>query len=170
MKFKHLMLALAVTVMMASCGDKKEGEAKAESTEATTEAAKTEEAPKAALKDMIAKVWVIEEMDASAIIAKQPKEKQEEMKKTMAENMSKIKGKIIFDFKADGKFTSIINNSGQEIKVEGTWTLSDDGKTLTTIDDKAKKSEINVMHLTNDALDLSPKEDADMIMKFVAKK
>jgi len=174
MKFKHVMLALAATIMMASCGQKKEGDAKAEtteSTEAAAEAPKTEEASKAEPKDLIAKAWMIDDMDASAMIAKLPKEEQEKMKKSMEENKSKIKGNMIFDFKADGKVTNIIKDGKQEIKSDGTWTLSDDGKTLTTIDDKGKKSEVNVLKLTEDALELQPiQEGMDMVMKFVPKK
>lgn len=175
MKFKNLMLALAVTMMLASCGEKKEGDAAKEGTEAAAETteAKAEEAPKADPKAMLTKTWVIEEMDASAMIAKQPKEKQEEMKKMMAENMSKVKGNMIFEFKADGTFTNTMKDGKEEIKNEGTWTLSDDGKTLTTAEKKdgkdGKKSDVNVLTLTDDNLDLAPK-DADMVMKFVAKK
>ncbi len=164
------MLALAVTMMMASCGDKKEGDAKTEGTETSADAAKTEDAPEAAPKDMIAKTWVIDEMDASAMIAKMPKEKQEEMKKSMAENMSKVKGNMIFEFKADGKLTNIIKDGDNEIKNEATWTISDDGKTLTTVDDKGKKDLINVLKLTEDALELQPQQEVDMVMKFVVKK
>ncbi len=177
MKFKNLMLALAVTMMVASCDKKKEGDAtEKEGTEAAAEAGKEVEAeapvaaPEADAKTMITKTWVIEEMDVTAMIAKQPKEKQEEMKKKMAENMSKVKGNMIFEFKADGTFVNTMKDGKQEIKNEGTWSLSEDGKTLTTAEAKGgKKSDVKVMTLTNDNLDLAP-DGADMVMKFVPKK
>lgn len=166
MKFKHLMLAFAAAMMMASCGEKKEGDTKTEGTEAV----KTEDAPKAEPKELLAKTWVIDDMDASAMIAKMPKEEQEKMKKSMEENKAKIKGNMIFDFKADGKVTNIIKDGENEIKNEASWTLSDDGKTLMTTDDKGKKDTINVLKLTEDALELQPQQETDMVMKFVPKK
>ncbi|AWH83621.1 hypothetical protein HYN59_00155 [Flavobacterium album] len=173
MKFKNLMLALAVTLMLASCGEKKEGDAAKEGTEAAakTEEAKTEETPAADAKTMITKTWIIEEMDPTAMIAKEPKEKQEEMKKKMAETMAKVKGNMIYEFKADGRFAMTIKDT-KDITTEGTWSISDDGKTLTMAADteKDKKEEVNVLTLTDDKLDIQMKSEPDMIMKFVAKK
>ena len=169
------MLALAVTMMVASCDKKKEGDAtEKEGTEAAADAGKEAEVPAAApeadAKTIITKTWVIEEMDASAMIAKQPKEKQEEMKKMMAENMGKVKGNMIFEFKADGTFTNTRIDGKEQMKDEGTWSLSEDGKTLTTAEGKGgKKVDVKVLTLTNDNLDLAP-DGADMVMKFVAKK
>jgi Lipocalin-like domain len=176
MKFKNLMLALAVTMMVASCDKKKEGDAtEKEGTEAAADAGKEAEAPAAApeadAKTMITKTWVLSDVDATAMINKLPKEQQEARKKSMDEGMAKMKGNMTFEFMADGKFVSMMKMDKDENKTEGTWTLSEDGKTITTTESKGgKKSDVTLLVLTNDALELSSKENSDMIMKFVPKK
>ncbi|MCW4470439.1 hypothetical protein OGH69_15820 [Flavobacterium sp. MFBS3-15] len=178
MKLTYIVLAISATMFMVSCNDMQKGDTNVQGTEPTTTdipktggVAATKQVPVRELKHMIAKIWVIDEIDASAMVAKLPKEDQEQMKKTITENISKVKGNMTFEFKPDGSFTNITKNAGQEIKNEGSWTLSDDGKLLTTVSqrDKSKKSDATIIKLTEDALELSSKDAGDMIMKFIPK-
>lgn len=114
------------------------------------------------------KKWKLDNIDFEAILKEMPKESQEMMKKGAEENMAKTRGKVIFDFQKDGKFTSENPNmDGTTAKDEGKWTLSADKKMLTA-EIKGQKQDFVVHELTGDKLVIEPKGEK-MKLIFIPK-
>ena len=147
MRFLNGLLVIAVVAFMTACG----GGAKTGNTEgtgtdsaSTTETANTENTEKKneettssetkAPKDMLAQKWM---MDGEAAIASLPEErrpKTDEEKQKMMERAQQV----TMQFNADGTYVGV--RGGRESK--GTWTLSEDGKTLTTKEEGKEKEEV----------------------------
>lgn len=158
MKFLNGILIVAVFALVTACG----GGAKTENTEGTdsakTETASTEnkneettkaeetQAPQAILTSL---KWQMSLEAAMASIPEEEKAKMTEEDKKKMEEMVKM---ITMQFNADGSY---IAGKGEE---KGTWTLSEDGKTLTTKDSKGKEDVLTVKELAAEKLVLEKKE------------
>lgn len=163
MRFLNGLLIIAVVAFMTACG----GGAKTNNTEgtdstSTTETANTDNTEKKndetsstetakMPKDMLAQKWGY---DGDAILAKMVEQATEEEKKAMTDEMkSKMKesfSKGSMEFKADGTY---INTDDKGKEEKGTWTLSEDGKTLTTKKEGSDKEQvIAVKELTADKM------------------
>ena len=141
MKFKSLLIAF-IAVLAVSCGPTDP-------------------------KEIIVKTWVLEGMDASAVIAKMPKENQPQFKKMLDDVNAKMKGKVTYEFSKDGKAKSYEpDNEEKWVTKEGTYKLSDDNKTI-TITQEGSPVEFTIDTLTNDKLSFSARE---MKLKFIPKK
>ena len=105
----------------------------------------------------IVKTWKLENIDFEELLKEMPAETRDMMKKSADENMAKTKGKVIFDFKKDGSFTS--ENPGMDgttSKETGKWSLSKDKKTLTA-EIKGEKQDFVVHELSSSKLSIEPK-------------
>lgn len=119
-------------------------------------------------KDAIQKSWTLEDIViGDAALEKIPAEQREMAKETMKGMIDGMKGKMNFEFKADGKAVAEAPGfSGDVEKNEGTWKLSDDGKTL-TVDIDGKAQDFKVVELSSSKLHI---EQEGMGMVFVPKK
>ena len=176
MKFLNGLLIIAVFAFVTACG----GGAKTEATEgetANTEEVKKEgegtdvkkeeetkkeeaKAPKALL---VAQKWGY---DVDATIAALPEEKQ----KDFSDEQKKAMKGMSMEFKADGTYEMAMNG---EAKEKGTWTLSEDGKTITTKEEgKDKEVVANIKEMTADKMVIEMKEgdktESFVMVKFVA--
>jgi hypothetical protein len=141
MKLKNLFLCLFVAVMAISC----------------------QKSP----KELLTKTWSLDSVDFSEAMKEIPAESRDMMKKTMDEQMAKMKGKITFEFKEDGKAIATAPTfTGETKSEEGTWAISEDGKKV-TLKNKERTDEFNVKTLTENEFSF---ENQKMIMKFVPKK
>lgn len=152
MKFLNGLLIIAVFTFMTACGGGAEtkntegGETantetkKEEGTDKKAEETKKEEA-KAPAALLSATKWM---MDGEAMLAAMPEEQKkgltEEQKKSMLENAKKV----TVQYNADGTFVGAKGDTEEK----GTWTLSEDGKTLTTKDAKDKEESLTIKELT----------------------
>ncbi|WP_108808750.1 lipocalin family protein [Aquimarina spinulae] len=64
-------------------------------------------------------------------------------------------GKMSFEFKEDKTFVALMPMGKKETK--GTWSISEDGKTLTTTDEK-KSEDMTIVNLDSSKLALSKKD------------
>ncbi len=155
MKFLNGILVIAVFALMTACG----GGATTENTDdATTDTAaakpaetekkneettSTETQAPAAL--LTAGKWM---MDAEAMIATLPEDKRpktDEEKQKLAEKAKQV----TMQFNADGTYVGMRGDN----ETKGTWTLSEDGKTLTTQEEgKEKKEVLNVTEMSADKM------------------
>jgi hypothetical protein len=141
MKLKNLFVCLFVAAMAMSCQ-------------------KTPE-------ELLTKTWTLDNIDYTQALKEVPAESKEMMKKMMDEQIPKMKGKVIFEFKEDGKVTTTAPSfMGETKKEEGTWTISEDGKTV-TITDKERKNDFAVKTLTDEEFSFEVEKTT---MKFVPKK
>lgn len=161
MKLKTIFAAALIAVMATSCGSKTE-ETKSETT--TEAAAPAAETPAASSEASVEKNWVLENIDVTAALADVPKENQEKMKSMMDAMLASQKGKMSLDLQAGGKVMANAQDmSGNWKTSEGTWSLSEDKKTL-TLDIDGKKDEFIVAELAADKLNLEMKgEKMNMI-------
>ncbi len=91
---------------------------------------------------------------------KSSKEMMESQKNMMTSMMDKMKSEGWIEFTKDGKYKQ--NMSGTED--EGTYTLTEDGKSLMTTDSKGKTDTLNVDALTASDMTLSTAKDSTKIM------
>lgn len=141
MKLKNLFVCLFVAAMAISC----------------------QKSP----KQLLTNTWSLDAIDFSEALKDVPAESREMMKKTMDTEMAKMKGKITFEFKEDGKAIATAPSfTGETKSEEGTWEISEDGKKV-TIKNKERTDEFNVKTLTADEFSF---ENQKMVMKFVPKK
>lgn len=119
-------------------------------------------------KDAIQKAWTLDDIViGDAALEAIPAEQREMAKESMKGIIDGMKGKMNFEFKADGKAVAEAPNfSGEVEKKEGTWKLSEDGKTL-TVDVDGKAETFNVVELSSSKLQI---EKEGMGMVFVPKK
>ena len=177
MKFLNGLLIIAVFAFVTACG----GGAKTEATEGG-ETASTEEVKKdgegtdvkkeeetkkeeaKAPKDLlIAQKWGY---DVDATVAALPEEQQ----KSISEEQKKVMKGMSMEFKADGTYEMAMNG---EAKEKGTWTMSEDGKTVTTKEEgKDKEVVANIKEMTADKMVIEMKEgdktESFVMVKFVA--
>lgn len=164
MKLKMIFAAALIAAMTVSCGSKTE-ETKTETT--TVEAAPAAETP-AAAEASVQKNWVLDNIDVTAALAGMPKENQDKMKSAMDAMIASQKGKMSLDLQDGGKVVANAQDmSGNWKTSEGTWSLSEDKKTL-TLDVDGKKDEFIVAELAADKLNLEMKGEK-MNMIFVPK-
>lgn len=174
MKFLNGLLIIAVFAFVTACGGgaktgntegetantetKKEGE----STEVKKEEEKKEET-KAPKDLLIAQKWGY---DVDATVANLP---EEEQKKISEEQKKAMKG-MSMEFKADGTYEMAMNG---EAKEKGTWTMSEDGKAITTKQEgKDKEVVANIKEMTADKMVIEMKDgdktESFVMIKFVA--
>ncbi len=106
---------------------------------------------KADNKSLIAKKWKFDvESMKKAMDEEMSKKSEEEQKqgKAMQEMIVGMLGMVTMEFKADGSMES--GAMGQVTK--GTWTLSDDGKTLTTKEEGKDEQKMNIKEINADKL------------------
>lgn len=162
MKLKIFLAAGLMAMVAVSCNSEPKTEEKKPETVETTP-----ETPVASAEVSIEKNWVLEEFDASAAMEGLPKEKQDKMKENMSKMLPDLKGKMGFDFKAGGKVSATaIDGSGKLKTTEGTWSLSEDKKTL-TMDMEGKKEDVPV-EITADKLKIELKKEK-ISMIFIPK-
>jgi hypothetical protein len=165
MKFKSLLFTVAIAMAM-SCGSKetKDGDAKTDSTAVETAAAP--ETPKTA-KEMLAKEWMLDNVDYEATMASLPEADKAGFKSLMDEMIPLMKGKNTYKFNEDS--TAEINTMGPDKKMKagkGTWELSADEK-MVTVTNEGQKAELPVVELTADKLSLQQQK---LVMHYVPKK
>ena len=118
-------------------------------------------------KDNLVGTWGVESVDMSEMLAGLTEE-EKAMYESFMPMMEEAFKKMEMTFKADGTMTTKANMMGQESSDEGTWTLSDDGKTLTTTTG-GKEEKIAVEKLTSSELTLAMDAEG-MKMKLIMKK
>ena len=118
-------------------------------------------------KDNLVGTWGVESVDMSEMLAGLTEE-EKAMYESFMPMMEEALKTMEMTFKADGTMTTKANMMGQESSDEGTWTLSDDGKTLTTTTG-GKEEKIAVEKLTSSELTLAMDAEG-MKMKLIMKK
>lgn len=143
MKFKSLLMLGFVVFLAVACGGK--GAA-------------------------IVNNWTLDDITIPDAAMEGLSDEQKEAAKSNLKNIvSEMKGKMNFDFKADGKVTTEAPDmfGGDEPKKsEGTWKLSEDQKTL-TIEVDGKPEDFKVVELSGSKLQI---EQERMGMVFIPKK
>ncbi|RZJ69864.1 lipocalin family protein [Flavobacterium sp.] len=166
MKFKNVMFAMALALAF-SCGSK-DAKKDGETTDSTgTETPAVVEKP-ATAKEMIAKDWVLDNVDYEGAIASFKDDKEKAEFKTMMEEMvPPMKTKTEFIFEADGKATVTVMSPDKSFKTrKGTWVLSADEKTV-TITAENEPIAFGIEELSADKLSL---KQGQLIMMYVPKK
>ncbi len=119
-------------------------------------------------KDMLAQKWQVSEFKVDGIdaeievmkaqadttkdsIMKSQIMSQVQMYTSILEGMKKS----TFEYKSDGAFEAAIFMMGQVQNVKGTWTISEDGKTLVVVDNNQKASTMLIDELSADKLAFS---------------
>lgn len=149
-----------------SCGSKDKNESVADATATTT--AETPAAPEAEdTKTIIAKAWMLDNIDVREAAETVPEGSKAEFSKSIADLLAQTKGESTFDFAADGKVTAYYRNYENKWKDEsGTWTLSDDNKKL-TITLTGGPQEFQVVECTENKLSLNLE---GMVSTYIPKK
>lgn len=142
MKLLNVFLFSALTIVMVACGG--------------------------SAKDNLVGKWQVSDIDMSAMLESVP-EDQKAFMESMLPMMEEAMKSMTMEFSADGKVITKSSMMGQENEDEGTWTLSDDGKTL-SFDTDGKKEEMEVTELTATKMVVNVKEDdAEFSMTFEKK-
>lgn len=118
-------------------------------------------------KDNLVGTWGVDSVDMSEMLAGLSEEERA-MYESFMPMMEEAFKTMEMTFNADGTMTTKANMMGQESNDEGTWKLSDDGKTLTTTTG-GKSEDIAVETLTASELVLAMDADG-MKMKMNMKK
>lgn len=118
-------------------------------------------------KDNLVGTWGVDSVDMSEMLAGLSEEERA-MYESFMPMMEEAFKTMEMTFNADGTMTTKASMMGQESNDEGTWTLSDDGKTLTTTTG-GKEENIAVEKLTSSELTLAMDADG-MKMKLMMKK
>lgn len=125
MKYLNGFLMLVMVVVFTACGGNSD--------------------PKATLTST---TWA---MDIDAAMKEMPKEQLEKLPPKMLEGIKEGLKKTRFEFKKDGKMVMTGGPAGKE--QAGSWKLSEDGKTLTMIQDKTgKETAANIIELSSSKL------------------
>jgi hypothetical protein len=119
-------------------------------------------------KDNLVGEWQVEEVDMSAVMESIPEEQRAFME-AMLPMMEEAMKSMTMNFSADGKVVTKSSMMGQEQEEEGTWTLSDDGKTL-TIDNGGNKQNMNLDELTASKMVVTVKDDEGAFSMTLGKK
>jgi hypothetical protein len=118
--------------------------------------------------------WVIDGMDMDLGAVKTDTAamaKYEAIRPMMAKMSEQMKGKLVFDFKADGTFDSESMEKGEAEKGKGTWKL--EGNKLTMdMPDKGSDPKAFDVNLAKNVLTLSmqPKPDEPVKMLLIFKR
>ncbi|WP_299464683.1 lipocalin family protein [uncultured Microscilla sp.] len=176
MKFLNGLLIIAVFAFVTACGGgantgntegdttstaetKKDGE----STEVNKEDETKKEDQNAPKVLLVAQKWGYD-VDASVGMLS-----EEDQKKISEEQKKAMKG-MSMEFKADGTYEMALNG---EAKEKGTWTMSEDGKTITTKEEGKDKEVIaNLKEMTAEKMVIEMKDgektETFVMVKFVA--
>lgn len=150
MKIKTLTWIAATAFAFASCGS---GNTTAEDSAAIAKGltgALDKLAEADSPKTLLTGNWAL-----SAINFPIPKDAPKEQVDMFNKMMEEMKSKSTFAFMADGKYAMSMYADGQTRESKGTWSISDDGKTLTTTEDGTNKTDaINIAELTSTTLHL----------------
>lgn len=118
-------------------------------------------------KEMLAGDWVLADIEFAGAITDEQKEMFEEM-------TSKMKGSMRMEFNKDGTYKTVYPNpfkDGEESVSEGKWSLSSDGKTLTTEEDgKSREDNMDVKELTDKKLKISAGSSTDEMFLIFKKR
>lgn len=142
MKLFNAFLIGAVAVVMAACGG--------------------------SAKDNLVGEWQVQEVDMSSVMETIPEEQRAFME-AMLPMMEEAMKSMTMNFSADGKVVTKSAMMGQEQEEEGTWELSEDGKTL-TIDNKGNKQSMNIDELSGSTMKVTVKEDEGSFSMTFGKK
>lgn len=131
MKLINAFLFSALTVVLVACGG--------------------------SAKDNLVGKWQVSDIDMSAMMESVPEE-QKAFMESMLPMMEEAMKSMTMEFSADGKVITKSSMMGQETEEEGTWTLSDDGKTL-SFDNEGKEQTMEITELTANKMVVNIKED-----------
>lgn len=118
-------------------------------------------------KDALIGSWGVEDVDMSEMLNGLSDE-EKAMYEAFLPMMQEAFKSMEFTFNADGTMETKASMMGQDNNTKGTWTLSDDGKTLTT-ESEGKKEEIKVESLSSSEMVLAMNVDGTN-MKLKMKK
>lgn len=93
---------------------------------------------------MLVKKWKVSEVKSKSQLS--------------AEDIEKVKSEAYFEFKMEGKEGKFEYKMGNV--TTGTWSLSEDGKTLKMKDSEGKEEEMTVEELTKNKIVLSDKKES----------
>lgn len=136
---------------------------------------------KSGSKNDVIGTWGVEEVDMSALLAG-VSEEEKEMAEAFLPMMEEAMKSMEMTFEKDGdkaglksalkagKFTMKASMMGQEQNEEGTWTLSDDGKVLTTKTAEGPESKMNIESMAGNKMVVNSEMDGQIVkMTFVKK-
>ena len=139
MKLLNVMLVGALTMVMVACGG--------------------------SAKDQLVGKWQVTDVDMSAMMETIPEE-QKAFMESMLPMMEEAMKSMTMEFTADGKVKQVSAMMGETQEEEGTWSLSDDAKTL-TINTKGNDESMNITELSSSKMIVSiEEEDASLSMTF----
>jgi predicted nucleic acid-binding Zn-ribbon protein len=139
MKLLNVMLVGALTMVMVACGG--------------------------SAKDQLVGKWQVTDVDMSAMMETIPEE-QKAFMESMLPMMEEAMKSMTMEFTADGKVKQVSAMMGETQEEEGTWSLSDDAKTL-TINTKGNDESMNLTELSSSKMVVSiEEEDASFSMTF----
>jgi hypothetical protein len=139
MKLLNVMLVGALTMVMVACGG--------------------------SAKDQLVGKWQVTDVDMSAMMETIPEE-QKAFMESMLPMMEEAMKSMTMEFTADGKVKQVSAMMGETQEEEGTWSLSDDAKTL-TINTKGNDESMNITELSSSKMIVSiEEEDASFSMTF----
>ena len=113
--------------------------------------------------------WCIEEVDMSALLSGIPEEERA-MAEAFLPMMEEAMKSMEMTFEKAGKFTMKASIMGQDQKELGTWSLSDDGKVLTTKTKVGAGNKMNIASLSGNKMVVNSDMDGQTVkMTFVKK-
>ena len=118
-------------------------------------------------KDALVGTWGVEDVDMSAMLEGMSDE-EKAMYESFLPMMQEAMKSMEMTFNADGTMTTKAEMMGQASNDEGTWTLSEDEKTLTT-ETNGKKEDIKIESLDGSKMVLAMDADGS-VMKMTMKK
>ena len=119
-------------------------------------------------QDNLVGEWQVQEVDMSAVLESVPEEQRAFME-AMMPMMEEAMKSMTMNFSADGKVVTKSSMMGQEQEEEGTWTLSDDAKTL-TIDNAGNKQIMTIDELSDKSMKVTVKDDEGAFSMTLGKK
>ena len=119
-------------------------------------------------QDNLVGEWQVQEVDMSAVLESVPDEQRAFME-AMMPMMEEAMKSMTMNFSADGKVVTKSSMMGQEQEEEGTWTLSDDAKTL-TIDNAGNKQIMTIDELSDKSMKVTVKDDEGAFSMTLGKK
>jgi hypothetical protein len=124
---------------------------------------------KGGVKNDIVGAWGVEEVDMSALLAGIPEE-EKAMAEAFMPMMEEAMKSMEMTFEKEGKFTMKASMMGQDQNEEGTWSLSDDGKVLTTKTSEGPESKMNIESMSGNKMVVNSDMDGQTVkMTFVKK-
>ena len=112
--------------------------------------------------------WQVTDVDMSSMLETVPEE-QKAFMEAMLPMMQEAMKSMTMEFSEDGKVITKSAVMGEQSEEEGTWSLSDDAKTL-TINGEGNSQEMQVTELTNAKMVVKiVEEDGEFSMTFEKK-